>query len=460
MKISKNENNDRPVKVGFLGFGKSNSGVFDYLLKNVPNTDFTLRCKSLPDAVPKEIGTVMSGRRELSDITEDILFLSPSARRDIPELKEAENRGVILTSDAEFFFQNTNAEVFALTGSDGKSTTATLTSKILSKSFDKVSPCGNIGDPLTPHLSDSGKCAYVAELSSFQLNSFKPKSIRSAITNITKNHLNWHKSFDEYINAKENILVNSSSRVYNFDCKISRGFIEKYPAFAVFSTEYSEKELISLVKADIYITLSDDDIILCGEKYLNLKDFTLSGLYNVKNLMCAIALSYGYAEKDEILALISDFHGLPHRSEHFATYNGVKFIDSSIDSSPKRTKETLSASDGEVFVILGGKSKGLDYNELVPTLDRKAKAVIISGENADEIENTIKSGGFPYLYRRCIRTESLYSAAMLSCRLARAGDTVFLSPASTSFDAFRSFEERGDFFKKTINNIYRNNKGS
>ena len=435
--------------VGFLGYGKSNEGIQNYLKGHFNGLRFILRSDSQIEVRDGIFHKIHIGSSAYDEINEDILFLSPSARRDKKELREAHARGVILSSDAEFFLSNTDSDVFAVTGSDGKSTTTTLTAMMLADSYVSAIPCGNIGEAMTPHLDDEAGYAYAAELSSFQLTYMKPRVRRAVITNITENHLNWHTSFDEYINAKRGVFENAKERIINFDCEISRGFAKEYPIFAVFSRKKSEAELRRALNAEIYVTEKDGYITVSGKAMLALRDIRINGAHNVLNFMAAIAMSYGIASKEQIFRVAKNFSGLRHRCEFIREVRGVRYYNSSIDSSPKRTCATLSTFQGRVTVILGGRSKGLDFSELIPVLKKKARTVVLMGECAEEIEGVIlKSGDFKIPYTKL---RSFEDAVKYASYAAKDGDTVILSPAATSYDGFRNFEERGDAFREIIN---------
>ena len=437
--------------VGFIGLGKSNIGVLKYLKKHYANLEFTLRSSSHVDIDCAIFKSCHFGKDSFKDITEDILFLSPSVRRDIPELVRAARTGVILSSDTELFFSRAETDVYAVTGSDGKSTTTYLSACLLKSSYKDVFPCGNIGEAMTPHLDDAQDSAEVAELSSFQLSYMKPKTRRAVITNVTKNHLNWHSSFEEYADAKKNILFRAHERIINFDCPLSQKLAEDFNIFAVFSRTLSEDDLRRKIHAELYVTLSDGIIKASGEPILDVRKIRVGGDYNVLNFMAAIAMSYGRCAKDDVVRLAESFGGLKHRCELVAEKNGVKYYDSSIDSSPKRCAATLGSFDGRVTVIIGGKSKGLDFSELLPVLSKKAKRIILTGECAYEIKEILDSNtsfaslGIPYDL-----IEDFGEAVKYSVVTARPYDSVILSPAATSYDRFKNFEERGDHFAKLI----------
>lgn len=440
-------------EVGFFGFGKSNKALYEYLKKRYPILSFTLRDECTVNS-QEGFSQIFTKKNAYDKIRENVLFLSPSVRRDSPFLSEALKRGVIISSDIEFFFERKSSDVYAVTGSDGKSTTAYLTSKLMRGAYKDAIPIANFGEPVSSHIEDGRDKALIAELSSFQLEYYVPKTKRCVITNITPNHLNWHKSLEEYVSAKENILRGAQEHVFNYDCERSRTLMTRHEAHTVVSALLSEEELKKTVYAKRYITLNDGHITVSGERFLDTSRILARGTHNIYNFMFALALAYENTRKEDLLSLAESFTGLNHRFETVHISGGIKYIDSSIDSSPKRTLATLTMTKEKVILILGGRSKSLSFEELVRPISEKAKAVILVGENGKEIEEVLKSSanftasGTPYK-----RFSDFYEGVNYAVSIAKEGDTVLLSPASTSFDAFSSFEERGDAFKKSVKEI-------
>lgn len=440
-------------RVGIFGAGKSNLGVVRYLRAHYPELKFTLRCDSA--RVPHEVlgaadfDRIYLAAHSTDALCEDMLFLSPTVRRD----RITPRADTVITSDAEFFFDKVSYPVFSVTGSDGKSTTTTLASLMLASDGARVPAIGNIGVPMTPQLDVKANRYAVAELSSFQLMSLKPHSRRALITNVSPNHLDFHASYEEYVRAKLNILADCEERVFNFDCGISRSVLQALPAYALYSMERGEEELRSLVSAEAYVTLSDGFVTVNGAKIFDTGLLKCKNRHTVCNFLAATALTHGYARAEGIRRVASEFSGLAHRCELVGIFSGVRYVNSSIDSTPRRTVTTLSSFDGRLIIILGGKSKGLDYRELYPALTEHAKHVILTGACRREIADALTAAGyrgeFPITERPDFR-----EAVLTAISLAKTGDTVILSPASTSFDAFSDFEERGRVFTETIRNHY------
>ncbi len=445
--------------VGVVGLGKSSIGVIDYISHGYKNVSFCLRSDkpvSENDAMcVTKFAKIEQRERAFHNIEEDVLFLSPSVRRDRPELRLAEKSGVLLSSDAELFFEKFTGDVYAVSGSDGKSTTSKILSLLLSERYGTAPAIGNIGEAMSPLINSKFKAA-VTELSSFQLMNFSPHAKRALITNISPNHLDWHTSFEEYRAAKENLMRYSEERIFNYDCEYSREMLSRYPAFAVYSSVFAEKELTKCLKAQVYLSRKDGYIIANGEKILDTGAIKAASEHNFINFMAAIAASFGLVSRAHIEKVAATFSGLKHRNEFIGNFGGISYFESSIDSSPKRTVTTLS-SHGAVTLILGGRSKGLDYGELTLPLEEKAVAIVLVGENRDEILSAISRGSkisegvIPVM-----RAECLEEAVKLAATVTKTGGTVLFSPASTSFDAFKNFEERGDFFTRTVKNYYKN----
>ena len=434
-------------RVGFFGIGKSNLSLINVL--NLEGADVTLRSDKAIDREklpPKLKGCrIYDGKKAFDEMREELLFLSPSVRRDRRELSEACARGVRLCSDAELFFENAKAPIYAVTGSDGKSTTATLVTELLSAKH-RAELVGNIGRPMFSSLSDSTDC-YVTELSSFMLSYLTPQTRRAAVTNITPNHLDWHCSFEEYKAAKLSIFRGAKEKILSFDDEILRDYAKKNEVFGVTSTNYTFSELKRLVKAEVFLTLENGRIFLNGESLLAIRDVKRRETHNLKNLMTAIAMTFGETAPEGIRRVAANFGGLPHRCRLVLSRGGVDFYDSSIDSTPSRTAQTLTSLGRRTVVILGGRGKGVPYSELCPALALYAECAVICGECADDIYKDVKSAC------RTVMVDNFDDAVEFAAELSRSCGCVLLSPAATSYDAFENYEERGKRFGFLIENI-------
>ena len=433
----------RGCRVGFFGLGKSNASLLSCL--PLEGCSVTLRADREIDRtmIPKNVNlkAIYEGENSCQDITEDVLIFSPSVRRERQELEEARTRGVVFTSDAELFFEENDQTLFAVTGSDGKSTTTAMTEALLKAGGHKAKAIGNIGEPMVESLKSKSNI-FVAETSSFMLQYAKPKASVCCITNISPNHLDWHKSFEEYKKTKISLVNNSGRFVISDECDEIKG------AYGIVSLKKSIADLKSAYRANIYLTVEDDHLCLNGERLIPINGIRRKERHNLQNLMMAIAMTNGYVDKGEIVRVASEFSGLPHRCELFFSADGIDYIDSSIDTSPARTEQTLISLNREATVILGGRSKGLDYRTLAPSLQKFAGAAIITGENAKEIFCAIKG------VVKCHVVPDLEAAVITGKELAHSTGLLLLSPASASYDRYTSYAERGEKFKDFVLKIH------
>ena len=347
----------------------------------------------------------------------------------------------MLSSDYELFLNENKKPLFAVTGSDGKSTTTRLVSLLLRASGQAVSEVGNIGEPMVARLSD--ECdIYVAELSSFMLDAAVPRAKMTALTSLTPNHLDWHGSYENYKKTKISLLKSSEKFVISDENADITG------AYGIVSMTRSFAELKRLYPAEAYLTCDGGYIRKNGEKLIALSDILRNESHNIKNLMLAIAMCDGYVRENEIRSVASGFQGLPHRCEKFLNVGGIDFYDSSIDTSPARTAQTLRSLDRRCVIILGGRGKGLDYAEMKGEIEKYAHSALLVGENKNEIYSVIKDG------TDCYMADDLQGAVDIGCAMAGDVGLLLLSPASASYDMFKDFEERGRSYQKLVRQRY------
>lgn len=386
----------------------------------------------------------------LNNLSGDMIFKTPGMRYDVPELLKAKENGSIVTSEMEVFFEVCPSHIIAVTGSDGKTTTTTLIHKMMTDAGYKTWLGGNIGNPL---LTDTEKMKendwVILELSSFQLHTMRKSPEIAVITNISPNHLDMHKDYKEYIDAKKNIMLyqnEGDTLIVNADNQVTAD-IGKSANGAV---KYFSRNGM----ADVYL---DGNIIKRGiVEILNIKDIKIPGMHNVENYMAAIAAVSGLVSKEVIVNVAKTFGGVEHRIELVRTLDGVKYYNSSIDSSPNRTINTLRVFPNKVIMIAGGKDKGIPYDEIGPALAEHVKVLILIGATSDKIQEALdaeinKTGNGKDI--EVIRATSYEDAVNTARSKAHDGDVVLLSPASTSFDMFRNFEERGNLFKEIVNEL-------
>jgi UDP-N-acetylmuramoylalanine--D-glutamate ligase len=446
----------RGRKIAVLGVGVSNLPLARLLLKsglNVTARDKRSRAQ-LGDAAAEleELGArLVTGGGYLDRIDEDVIFRTPGIMPHIPELKSATDRGALLTSEMEAFFEVCPCPIIAVTGSDGKTTTATLIAEFLKAAGKTVWLGGNIGTPLLDRADDMspGDLA-VAELSSFQLMTMRCGPNIAVVTNVAPNHLDIHRDMDEYIGAKRNILSSGDTiGVLNHDNAITRGFAAGARGEIRFFSRTAAVENGTYLEGGA-IKYAENG---AAETVLDVSDIMIPGVHNVENYMAAIAATRGLVPPSAVTRPARSFGGVAHRIEIVRERGGVKYYNDSIASSPTRTSAGLRSFGEKVILIAGGKDKGVPFDSLAPDIIAHVKTLVLTGLTAEKIRAAVLSrpgyAGVPEIITRPDFTDAVHTAA--NC--AQRGDTVLLSPACTSFDAFANFEERGDRFKEIVNGL-------
>ena len=442
-------------KCTVIGLGVSNLPLIDFLIYRGANVvardqkEIDTSNAKIKSFLDKGV-TFKCGANYLEGIDGDYIFRSPGIRPDVLEIANAVRNGATLTSEMELFFELCPAKIFAITGSDGKTTTTTLTYKLLEAEAKKegsgrnIYVGGNIGAPLLPMVDIMTENDYaVVELSSFQLMTMTKSAWAAAITNVTPNHLNWHTDMEEYTVSKYNVYRHGSSRiVLNADNDLTAALIGKTGA---------DETVFSLTKNDTDICETDGYITVKGEKYLKVSDIRIPGRFNVANYMCAIGMTLGFVSKETINEIATTFGGVEHRNEFVREVDGVKYYNSSIDSSPARTMAALSSYPTKPILICCGRDKHVPFDELAKDILKRAKALILSGEARDKIYAAMQNAGCRDF--KIVIEPDFDNAIKTARNMANDGDIVLLSPACTSFDAFKNFEERGKKFKEIVNNF-------
>ena len=441
-------------KITVVGIGISNLPLIKFLCENgaiVTACDKKTQAELGETATElKNIGVKLNcGEDYLDNLSGELIFKTPGMRFDHSALLKAKENGSIITSEMEVFFEVCPAKIIGITGSDGKTTTTTLVYNILCESGYRCHLGGNIGTPLLCRTDEiNEEDIAVIELSSFQLHTMKKSADIAVITNMSPNHLDVHKSYEEYIEAKRNIyihagkdsvLVVNKTNEKSYECRESANGIIR-------SFGYEEQ-------CDVY---SDGKSIYAfGEKLLDISDIKIPGEHNVQNYMTAIAATYPLYKLQAVKKVAQNFGGVAHRIEFVREIDGVRYYNSSIDSSPNRTINTLKVFD-KVILIAGGKDKGIPYDEIGEHIANKVKHLILIGKTGPLIKAALdkyteKTGiGKDIVTEFCTTYEE---AVMCAKNAATAGDTVLLSNASTSFDMFKNFEERGNLFKSIVNSL-------
>lgn len=441
-------------KTAVVGLGISNTPLAYFLLRL--GAEVTVRDSMTEEQlgdVAKELkkagAKFICGEHYLENRTEEIIFKAPGIRYDLPFFEEARKQGAVVTSEMELFFDLCPCKIIGITGSDGKTTTTTLVGKILKEAGKKVYVGGNIGVPLLSDVFDmSEKDFAVVELSSFQLHTMKKSPDVAIITNITPNHLNFHTDMNEYIEAKKNIyrFNDKVKLILNYENEETRKIGKENEKQTCFFSSYSD------ASKEAAIVLENGQILHRGTPILSASEIKIPGRHNIENYMAAILATEDYVLPEHIRKVAVTFGGVEHRIELVRELDGVKYYNSSIDSTPARTEAALKCFPEKVIAICGGYDKNIPFEPLAKTLCEHTKKVILTGATAEKIYNALTNSEFYHPGNPEIYCISDFSEAVKKAKLcAEKGDVVILSPACASFDAFKNFEARGNTFKKIVN---------
>ena len=441
-------------RVAVIGIGVSNQPLLRLLLEagvSVTACDKKDRAALGPMAHELEAAgcALRLGEDYLEGLDQDVIFRTPGLHPRY--LEAARARGSVVTSEMEVFFEVCPCPILAVTGSDGKTTTTTIIARLLQAAGHKVHLGGNIGHPLLSEADDIRPEDWaVVELSSFQLLTMRRSPRIAVLTNLAPNHLDIHTDMAEYINAKAALLDYQSSdgtAVCNWDNDITRELSGRTRGKVFYFTRNPDHPPAAgcFLRGEA-IWYRDEN----GEReVLPLADILLPGVHNVENCMAAICAVQGLVPDGVIRDFARTFGGVEHRIELVRERRGVRWYNDSIASSPSRTMAGLRSFQSKVILIAGGKDKGISYAPLGPVINEHVKLLILCGATAGAIRTAaVEAENYEGLE---IHEAADYPAAVtLAAERAGEGDVVILSPASTSFDRFKNFEERGQVFKELV----------
>ena len=411
----------------------------DEILKKIPDDcDLRLIIGEMPDEVVKET---------------DLLVISPGVPIDSDIVKLFEKENVPVWGEIELAYNFEKGTVFAITGTNGKTTTTTLVGEIMKKYNNQTFVVGNIGNSYTSEVLKTTKDSYtVAEISSFQLETireFAPKG--SAILNITPDHLNRHYAMENYAAVKESITKNQwkvredDYCVLNYDDKVLREFGKTIKNPVYFSRKEKPSKGAYLDGRIIRYFDGKDDY-----EVMSVDDMHLFGNHNYENVMAAIAMTIeAGVPLNIIINVIKDFMGVEHRIEYVRDKNGVRYYNDSKGTNPDSSIKALEAMSRPTILIAGGYDKHSEFDEFIEAFDNKVKLMVLLGQTADKIEETAVRHGFTNI----IKTDSLEKAVKICAENAVSGDVVLLSPACASWGMFKNYEERGKLFKEYVNSL-------
>lgn len=447
------------MKVAVIGMGVSNIPLIDYLYSKKAKVTIFDEKEKIDEEIMNKIyqyGFEYSlGKDNLSKLKGfDLIFRSPSCLPTKPELQAEKQRGAIVTTEIEQLMKMAPCKIIGITGSDGKTTTTTLTYEILKDAGYTTHLGGNIGIPLFTKLNEiKPKDIIVLELSSFQLMEMEVSPEIAAVTNITPNHLNIHKDYQEYINSKKNIFTHQNENgilVLNADNEITYNFRNEANGKVILFSSAQKLENGFIVDNGI-IKECEEGI---RKHVISEKDVKIRGIHNYQNICTALALTKTLVDTDTALETIKKFTGVHHRLELVRTIDEVEWYNDSASTSPTRGISALNAFDKEIILIAGGADKNLDYTPIAKPIVEKVKSLILIGQTSTKIYEAVKKE----LERQnkeidIHMCDTLRQSIDVAKRAAKTGQVVLFSPASTSFDMFKNMYDRGDKFKEEVNKL-------
>lgn len=445
-------------KVAIIGMGVSNVPLLDYFYQlHARVTIFDKKeisqiSEEIMHKIEKYNFEFIGGENSLDKLVGfDIIFRSPSCMPDTPQLVAEVEKGAILTSEIEMVLKLAPGKVIGVTGTEGKTTTTSLINAIIQKSGKKCFLGGNMGKPIFTQIKDmTPEDIVILELSSFQLTDTDVSPEISVVTNIYPDHLNVHKSYEEYREAKKNIFKFQSENgtvVLNYDNEFTRNFAKEANGKVIFFSSHEKLENGYIYdKTDETIKYCEDGI---RRHIIKKGDIKLKGVHNYENICAALAATSTLVDVDTQIEAIKEFCGVEHRLEFVRELNGVKWYNDSIGTSPASTIAGLNSFDENIILLAGGSDKGLDYKEVGETIAKKVRVLILTGPTSEKIETAVKQA----LEEKSIEiyyTTNMKESVNLAKEIAKNGEIVLLSPASASFDLYKNFEDRGKQFKECV----------
>lgn len=443
-------------RVAVVGIGVSNVPLIRFLVK------LGAKVTAFDQKTRDELGNIVEEFDNLSVILElgqgyldkltgfEVVFKTPSMRIDCEALVRAKEEGAYITSEMEEFVRYCKGRIFGVTGSDGKTTTTTIISKLLIEAGYKTWVGGNIGTPLFSNIEEINEGdKVVLELSSFQLMTMNSNIDVAVITNLTPNHLDMHKDMEEYIEAKKNIFLYQDKKgllIINHENEITHGFLPEAKGRV---EEFSSK---SKVKNGAYY--KDGILYLNEEEVCSKDDIVIKGIHNIENYLAAFLATKEEVSKDIMKKVARSFCGVEHRCELVREVDGVKYYNDSIASSPTRTLAGLFAFNRKVILIAGGYDKHIPFEPLAKEGHPYIKELILLGETKELIKEAFdKIKEEDGIDIPIIVVDTLEEAVIKAKQISNVGDIVTLSPACASFDMYPNFAVRGNKFKEIINNL-------
>ena len=456
MTLNEYVNSIKDKRIAVIGVGVSNTPLINLLLSCGCNVTVCDK-RSLSEMGMEALDLINRGAKlklgedYLEGLDHDIIFRTPGLMPFDPHLEAAKARGSLITSEMEVFFALCPCKTIAVTGSDGKTTTTTIISELLKAAGYRVHLGGNIGHPLLCEIPETvADDIAVLELSSFQLHSMYCKPNVAVVTNISPNHLDKHKDYQDYIDAKR-----AEFEHQNEDDKLILNFDDEHSAYyAHFAhapvSYFSDKNRVDrgvICESGVILRVNGTE----QQEIMGAEEIKLPGEHNLLNYLAAFAAVEGLVSNEICRQVAMSFAGVEHRLEQVRVLNGVTYINDSIGTSPTRTSAGLHALKVKPIVIAGGYDKHIPFDGLGDELCRFAKRVFLTGDTAESIHKAIVNS--PYYAESGLeiqRIDDFKEAVLAASASAEPGDIVLLSPACAAFDRFKNFAERGKYFKEIV----------
>jgi len=450
--------NFKAKNVLVIGIGKSGMAAAEILKKY--GAKVTVCDIKEPDQLQEQIKSlsnqkikVIAGKYpEVSRTEYDLLVMSPGVPLEIEPVLKAREENIPIIGEVELAYQikNDNVQLYAITGTNGKTTTTTLLQHILANGGVDAFSGGNIGNPLCTLIDKLDTGVIVVETSSFQLDTtidFRPNIC--GIINITPDHLDRHKTMQAYIDAKAKIFANQDKDNYtvlNYEDKVVRNLASRCPAKVLFFSTDRILEEGAFIKNNKIMVVTDE----VNTEICEVSDILLRGKHNLENVLCAsmMAILAGIDSKS-IRQTLMTFTGVRHRLEKVTEHKGVLYINDSKATNPESAIKALESFTEPIILIAGGKNKGCDFTEFAQVVNKTVKEIVLVGAAKVEIKSAVMATGFSNIHE----VDGFEEAVVLANRMAVKGDVVLLAPACTSWDMFDNYEQRGDLFCDTVNSI-------
>lgn len=456
MTLNEYVNSIKDKRIAVIGVGVSNTPLINLLLSCGCNVTVCDK-RSLSEMGMEALDLINRGAKlklgedYLEGLDHDIIFRTPGLMPFDPHLEAAKARGSLITSEMEVFFALCPCKTIAVTGSDGKTTTTTIISELLKAAGYRVHLGGNIGHPLLCEIPETvADDIAVLELSSFQLHSMYCKPNVAVVTNISPNHLDKHKNYQDYIDAKR-----AEFEHQNEDDKLILNFDDEHSAYYAHFAHAPVSYFSDKNRVDRGVICENGVILRVNgteqQEIMGAEEIKLPGEHNLLNYLAAFAAVEGLVSNEICRQVAMTFAGVEHRLEQVRVLNGVTYINDSIGTSPTRTSAGLHALKVKPIVIAGGYDKHIPFDGLGDELCRFAKRVFLTGDTAESIHKAIVNS--PYYAESSLevhRIDDFKEAVLAASASAEPGDIVLLSPACAAFDRFKNFAERGKYFKEIV----------